>query len=181
MKKQKFLVLVCLIGIWITACVKESETIYITQQNAKSNSTATILIRMKNAGFGGSYLMATTVGHKSTDCGGKCKFFNGRYYHSDCQGTGNVCNYSASVIITKNIPDDITDVYYTGIGIHEYEPIEDETFSMPARSFYIKDESFENGFIWINVPNQELIRDVESRMFVYKDITFTNDPLFENL
>ncbi len=172
---------ISLIGLLLVSCVKENDGINTHEKKIDKSSTAQLLKRLKTNNFAGTYLMASKVGHKSSDCGGKCKKFGGVWCHLDCQGYGNECGLRAAVNICKAIPDDSTDIYYTGIGINDYEPIEESDFSMPARSFYIEDENLENGYIWLNIPEQLLQRDEESNQFIYKEITFTTEPLFENL
>jgi hypothetical protein len=180
-KVNVFLVMVCLFGIWAASCVKENETVNTNRKKEKGNSTAMLIKKLKANVFEGSYLMVSKAGHTSNDCGGKCKYFNGIWVHVNCQGFGNECNFRASINISKNLPEDSTDNYYSGIGLYENEPIEDSTYEMPERSFYFESEEFENGFIWINIPEQVLIRNTESSMFIYDSITFTVDPLYENL
>ncbi len=67
------------------------------------------------------------------------------------------------------------------MGLNDYEPIENDTYNMPARSFYIENTEFENGYIWMNIPAQILERDPENNQFRYFDISFTNEAVFENL
>lgn len=180
-KSNVFLVMVCLVGLWAVSCVKENDGINTYENQIDKSSTAQLLKRMKIYGFEGTYLLVSKVGHKSTDCSGKCKYINGEWRHIDCQGNGSECSLRTTINVSKSNSEDTTDIYYTGMGINDYEPIEDSTFSMPARSFYMEDESIENGFIWLNIPEQELLRDEESNQFIYKEITFTTEPLFENL
>jgi len=179
-KTNVILVMVCLIGLWVVSCVKDNETSNTKMKKVDKDFTAQLLKKMKTNGFEGTYLMLFKVGHKSTQCGGKCKSGPNGCYHQNCSGWGNECGGRATINISKNIPDDIYDVYYTGIGLYDYEPIEDSTFSMPGRSLFIEGENFENGYIYLNIPEQELVRDTESNQFIYKDITFSLDPLFEN-
>lgn len=181
MKKQQFLVMICLISLWLASCVKENDGVNTKVKQADKSATAKLLKRLKTNNFAGTYLLTSRVGHKSSDCGGKCRYGNGTHYHASCQGFGSECYLRASINISKAIPDDTTDNYYTAIGINDYEPIEESDFSMPARSFYIEDENLENGYIWLNIPEQLLQRDEESNQFVYKEITFSSEPLFENL
>jgi len=180
-KTNVILVLVCILGVGLTSCVKDNETDNSVGKKLTNISTAKQLKRLKTTSFAGTYSLASQVGHKSKTCGGKCKYIGGVWYHMDCQGFGNECNLIASIQISKVTEDDTLDIYYKGTGLNDYEPIEETTFSMPARSFYLEDENSEYGFIWLNIPEQELQRDEESGQFIYKDITFTQEALFENL
>ncbi len=183
-KTNVILVLICLIGIWAVSCVKENDGNYTNEKKIDKSSSAQLMSRYKSnssgISYGGMYLLSSKAGHKSSDCGGKCKYVNGQWGHADCQGYGSECSLRASVDIFKSVPDDPDDIYYTGFGINDYEPIEDSTYSMPARSFYIENDSLENGFIWLNIPEQELLRNEESNQFIYNHITFTEEPLFDN-
>lgn len=182
MKKSSVIfVMICLIGLWLVSCVKENDGINTNVKQTDKSATAQLLKRLKTNSFAGTYLLAAKVGHKSSVCNNSCICVNGKRVHLNCQGYGSECSLRASVNVSKVIPDDNSDIYYTAMGINDYEPIEDSTFNMPARSFYIEDENLENGFVWLNIPEQVLLRDDETNLFVYKDITFTAEPLFENL
>jgi len=182
MKKQRILVMICLFGLWIVSCVKENETPNTKVKEIDKTSTAQLLKHLKTNTYEGAYLMNSHSGHTASDCGGNCTVLNGVRTHVDCQGAGNKCGLIATINISKNKPDDVTDIYYNGIGINNYEPIDEgSTFNMPARSLYIEDDNFENGFIYLNIPEQILQRNEETNLFIYKDITFSDSPLFENL
>jgi len=183
MKKiNVILVLVSLVGLLATSCVKDNEI----ENNAVEKkevcaSTAELLTQLKSTSYAGTYAMTTNAGHKSTDCGGKCKYYNGKWGHVDCQGNGHICTLRASINITASVSDKSTEVLYTGKGINDYEPIDEDTYNMPDRSFLVKDDKFDNGFIWINIPEQLLQRDTETHQFIYKEITFTKEPKYLNL
>ena len=182
MKKTNVILgMVCLIGLLATSCMKDSKTPVTNEKNVIKTSTALMLNQFKSTSYSGSYVLSSSIGHKSSECGGKCRNINGTWGHADCQGFGNVCSLRVSIYINKELPENPKDFNYIGIGINDYEPTEESTFNMPARSFYLIDEKLENGFIWINIPEQQLIRDEETNQFIYKDITFTSVALFENL
>ena len=186
-KSNLILVLVCFFGLLVTSCVKDSETDNANVQNVQkieTTSTGKFLTHLKAisaSNYSGTFSLSSNIGHKSEDCGGKCTYANGVWRHVDCQGAGHNCAYKASVSITKTLVDKPEDKYYTGMGLNDYEPIDEATFNMPARSFYIEDKIFENGYIWINVPEQVLERDIKTKQFIYKSITFTKEQLFKNL
>ena len=182
-KTNVILGMLCMVGIMASSCVKEKENENENHnEKVKTNSsTAKLVTHLKSTSFAGTYSLASQVGHNSSDCGGKCKFINGEWSHLDCQGNGNICSCKASVCISKVVPDNPEDIYYFGMGLNDYEPIEAESFSMPARSFYIENIEFENRYTWINIPGQELQRDKETKQFIYKEVTFTDKAMFENL
>ncbi|NVN96412.1 MAG: hypothetical protein HXX18_14145 [Bacteroidetes bacterium] len=186
MKKSSLILLtVCFFGLLITSCVKDNDTEIVKIQKEEITSTASVISNLKSnnstGNFSGIYSMSTNAGHKSTDCGGKCRYLNGVYFHSDCQGFGHECGLRATVSISKTILDKPEDKYYNGMGLNDYEPIDEATFNMPARSFYVKNDKFDNGYIWINIPEQLLERDKETHQFIYKNITFTKEQMFKNL
>lgn len=181
MKKQRILVMICLVSLWVVSCVKDNETQNTKIKKADKTSTAKILKRLKSNSFEGAYLLQSRVGHDKSVCGSACRSANGIPYHVDCEGGGTACLLRASINISKVIPDNPDDIYYIGIGINSYEPKEDSNYYLPSRSLYIEDEGFENGFIYLNIPEQLLKREEESNLFIYKDITFSESPLFDNL
>jgi hypothetical protein len=69
---------------------------------------------------------------------------------------------------------------YNGKGLNDYEPTDMIDFNMPARSFYLGADFSEEGYCWLNIPEQLLERDHTTNNFIYKDITFTREQIFEN-
>lgn len=179
-KSNLFLVMVCLVGLWATSCVKDNDIVNTNEKNVDRSTTAQLLKQLKTSAFEGMYVMSYKVGHKSTVCGGKCTWSGNGWVHQDCMSYGSDCSKSSTVSVSKNIPDDITDIYYTATGIYEYEPTEDSIFYLPARSLYIENDTCENGYIWLNIPEQVLRRNEVSNQFIYNEISFTAEPLFEN-
>lgn len=175
--------MICLLGIWATSCVKENETI----NNSKKQEKTAIAKRFGNVNlksasdFSGSYSLFSKVGHTANSCNNSCVMLGGKRGHINCQGPGNLCNLSASISVTNTDPENPENILYNAIGLFDYEPTDDTTFFMPDRSYYIEDDNFENGYIYLNIPTQILNRDAASNQFLYYNITFTEAALFDNL
>ena len=181
-KSNVILVLGCIIGISFTSCLKDNESVLI-HKNCLSSATAQKLITIStksNSGFSGNYVLSAKAGHSSSDCNSSCITFGGIKRHVNCQGFGNNCAAVASVSVSKVEPENSNDPNYTAIGLNDYEPSDDTIYNMPARSYYIQNNEFENGYIWLNIPSQILERDYVSHQFLYFKISFTNQALFED-
>ncbi|MCX6230534.1 MAG: hypothetical protein NTZ33_03220 [Bacteroidetes bacterium] len=189
MKKiNSILVLLSLVGIITTSCMKDNDLPNPTNQKQLNTPTAEILKKHKSAenltaavlpggGFEGIYQLTSNVGHTSADCGGKCRYMNGVYYHANCQGFGNACTLRASVSV-----DFIPSTHkYIGKGLNDYEPTDETSFLMPDRSFKVEDKNNDDGYIWLNIPAQILLRNPVSHQFIYNDITFSETQLYPNL
>jgi hypothetical protein len=186
-KSNVILVMLSVMGIITASCVKENET---TSQAPKQASTATAVkiaaASLKttpgnSSGYLGTYVLSARAGHSSSECGGGCVLAGGVRKHLNCQGFGSSCGLKASVCISKVKTDSSSTSAYIAIGLNDYEPTDEHVFYMPARSFYIEDETTKNGYIWLNIPEQVLERDAENNQFVYYNISFTENALFENL
>ncbi len=182
MKKINVIIAISLIAIlFIVSCQKDNVKVGKSTIKVKSNSTAHKIGGFKSLGFNGSYLLASQVGHTSIECKNSCITIGGIKTHFNCQGFGNKCSLNASINVSKVQPDNPNDPYYYAIGLNNDEPSNDSIYNMPDRSFYIEDVNLENGYIWLNVPAQILFRDIESGDFIYRNITFTKERLFENI
>ncbi|MFZ4401450.1 MAG: hypothetical protein ACOYO1_15550 [Bacteroidales bacterium] len=133
--------------------------------------------RLKSNSYEAVYVLTTNAGHKSSDCGGGCRTINGIRYHADCQGWGSTCTLKATVSVSMIANSN----KYIGHGLNDYEPIDEDTYNMPDRSFYVENANFENGHGWLNIPAQILQRDNNTHEFIYKDIVFTTEALYKNL
>ena len=178
---KMFFAILCIAIIFISSCQKDKTLVSSNAKKIKSNSTAIKLGGLKTSGFVGTYMLSSLIGHSISECHGKCIYFNGTYYHANCQGYGNTCNITTHISITKANPNNDSDPYYIGICDNNDEPSSDSIFNMPARSFYIENTEYENGYIWLNIPEQILLRDEFTHKFNYNYITFTTEQVYENL
>ena len=181
MKKIKVSIAIfCIAIIFIISCQKDKTLVNSNPKKVKSSSTAQKTVGLKSSGYGGTYVLSSHVGHTAAQCSNSCSVVNGVKRHLSCQSFGNICNFVANINISKVLPDNNEDPYYNAIGVNSDEPTTENTFMMPARSFYIENNNFENGYIWLNIPEQTLVRNNENE-FIYYNITFTSEILFDDL
>ena len=150
-KLNVFVMMACAIGMMATSCVKENET---ANSGKKQEKTATAK-KMSNicqktfSDFSGNYLFFSKVGHLASSCSGNCTTIGGVRKHVNCQGYGSICEARASISVSNIDPGNSENIYYNAIGLDDYEPTDDTTFNMPDRSYYIENDSFENGYIYL--------------------------------
>jgi len=169
--------------VLISSCQKDNVSVNNTPSTIKSNSIAQKLgglKGLKSSNLEGIYSLSSVVGHKSTDCGNACIMINGIRTHIDCQYWGSTCSLYAKINVSKVDPKDDKDPYYSAIAMSVFEPSDDSIFFMPNRSFLFKSDTFDKGYIWLNIPKQKLVRDKETNLFLYNNITFTYEQLYEN-
>lgn len=135
-------------------------------------STAT-LVHSKN---GGAIVgLETRAGHTAKECDGSCN--KSQLTHIDCAGSGKQCLIFGSIELERPIKNHILKPQnFNARCLHPEDFSDHETFAMPARSFYIKENNR-----WINIPQQTLERDTETRCFLIKSITFTEKAIYPNL
>ena len=187
MKKiNVILIMLSLIGIVTTSCVKEntkeSKNEIIAQKEVHTATGKRIKMNKvsedPNDVYVAAYELSASVGHNSSDCSNSCTMVGGVTCHVNCQGWGSTCNSTATVSVRKATAKSTT---YEAITLTDYGPTDELTYNMPARSFYIADSEFDNGYIWLNVPAQLLVRTTLSEPFTYADLSFTDQALFLNL
>jgi len=154
-----------------TGSIQEDENnnateIMNNQENGKDMSTS------------GVFRMKVKVGHLASQCHPGCLYINGKYYHADCMGQGNICNVTGTVKLT--LESTISDInYYNGITLYEYELTIEDYFQFPARSLWVYNE-FTGTECWMNIPEQLLIRDSNTHQFLFKGIYFSDKQEFVN-
>lgn len=183
LKVNAVLMLVSMMVFMTTSCIKEKEN-EVNKQLLKEQHTATAKRlsgnHLKATNYAGNYLLSAKAGHSASNCSG-CIMVGGIRKHLDCQGYGSTCTLKSTVAISKVEPNNSNCNEYKGIGINDYEPTDEDIYNMPSRSFYFEDNSYINGYIWINIPEQILERDPESNQFTYYKISFTEEALYKNL
>lgn len=166
-----YLASISLILVW--GCTQETfqEEKDRNHQNAIESTAQWVTDR--NAKGGHVIGIKTRAGHSKKNCDGSC---SQTHKHIDCQGTGKECPLFGNIElepIVKSLPT--SSGLYTGKCLYPEDISDYETFSMPARSFYMEKEQ-----MWLNIPEQILQRHPESRCFIIKSITFTVQPLHPN-
>jgi len=130
--------------------------------------------------FGGEYSKGSWlnlkffIGHTAEQCGNKCLMIFGQNYHADCRGFGNICNYNFSAEIFEYLYNEFILVLWD---IDELEEL--EIFSLPDRSLYITNPQ-NNSDLWLNIPEQILVKDSTLMQFVIQNIWFSDEPELEN-
>jgi hypothetical protein len=115
------------------------------------------------------------VGHSVSDCGGKCIKLFGELGHIDCVGIGNVCSQSVECSIEPGDEDDdfiliLDDNNALGAFLE---------YPFPDRSLMITNPQ-NNTDLWLNIPEQILIRESEEVPFVVYDAWFSEIAELEN-
>ena len=156
-----------------SGCSKDNPLSQQGNDEQELSSTATLLHSKKGGAVVG---LNTRVGHTKEDCDGSCH--PGYNTHRDCAGHGKACQTWGTIEFEKPLSKSIsTPLHHFNAHCLYPEDFSDyETFAMPARSFYIKENNQ-----WINIPQQTLERDTETRCFLVKGITFTEKAIYPNL
>jgi hypothetical protein len=113
------------------------------------------------------------LGHTVNDCGGTCVKIFGVPMHIDCRGFGNVCNHIVSALLSDQggmYILTLTDPDALGAFLD---------FDFPDRSLFITNPLNSNE-LWLNIPEQLLIKDEEEDVFVIHNIWFSENPELEN-
>jgi len=130
------------------------------------------LIPLESDSKGARYLLVTTIGHLSSDCGGQCITINGTKCHLDCMGYGNVCRQAASVVINQTGPA-VTATTTDTFGLTSLD-----FFLMPDRSLEYVDEK--GSHIFLNIPWQMVYRDTATQQFTFTGLSFSEDAAYNN-
>ena len=155
------------------ACTREMPHEKTDKEQKPVESTAE-WIEWNNAKGGIVVQIGTRIGHTEENCDGSCTK-DGRF-HKDCQGTGKECLTLGSLKMEPIIKSTLSNQAHTALCLYPEDISDCETFSMPDRSFKIKNEEQ-----WLNIPKQILERDKGTHCFIIKSITFTEKPLYTNL
>ncbi len=186
MKKLNVLMMACVIGLVTVSCTKKDEV--MNPQKVVHTATAQRISIGKTDPNSGSnpdhsdpnaaaYSLAASHGHKASTCSNSCTTAGGVNCHVPCQGWGSTCDLKATVSVSKESAGND----YEAVTLDDYGPTDGPTYNMPARSFYVEDKVYENGYTWMNIPEQTLVRESKSNSFKFQNISFSSEPLFNNL
>lgn len=168
MKKLSLFLFVVGIGLLFQTCSKKESV--VQRNNDSLHSIVPMNSEMKESGA--NYLMSTVVGHRSSECGGRCISLWGKPCHIDCMGYGHYCAKSTSIALQQNSTDIIattTDTF--GLTDLDY-------FHMPDRSLNFTDE--DNNRIYLNIPEQLVFRDTVTLQFTFTGLFFSKEPEYNN-
>ena len=113
------------------------------------------------------------IGHTASDCGNKCVKIFGEQGHVDCRGVGNVCNRIVDAQMIQN-EGGIVLVLLDNDAFGE-----DLDFLIPDRCLYITNP-LNNTDLWLNIPEQVLLRDNNGVPFEILNVWFSENPELEN-
>lgn len=120
-----------------------------------------------------NYCFFVQVGHRRSECGGKCIELWGIPTHADCQGAGHYCSKATSVTLQQ------TGSTITATTTDTFGLTSEDFFLMPDRSlYYYTDE--DNNRVYLNIPEQLVFRDSTTRQFTFTGLFFTNVPEYSN-
>jgi hypothetical protein len=122
------------------------------------------------------WLLKLTVGHTVQQCGGKCIKIFGEYGHIDCVGFGNVCNHFVKVSIENGVGE----IYFNLKASDPNALGSLLEFPFPDRSLMITNPQ-NNTDLWLNIPEQLLIRNNNQEPFIFYDAWHSENAEFENL
>lgn len=115
------------------------------------------------------------IGHTSADCGNSCMKVFGEYTHVDCRGYGSVCEALRDAIIAEgDNPGEYTLTFVDNDAL-----CEDLEYQFPDRSLFVTNPQRSNE-LWMNIPEQKLIRTNVDEPFILKLIWFSELQELEN-
>jgi len=143
-----------------------------SEGNLKQNE-ATWITTSECKGILGWLKIKFSVGHTVDDCGGKCVMVFGQFGHIDCRGFGYVCNHTAKAKIVENGG-------VIKLVLEDPEDLGEELeFLFPDRALLITNPQ-NNTDLWLNIPEQLLMRNNINVPFEILDIWFSEEPELEN-
>jgi len=179
MKKLNLLVMFAIVLIAISC--NKSEVVTSTTKNEGNDypkqNYATWISSSENQSKFWYLKIAITIGHNASDCGNKCVKIFGEQGHIDCRGFGNVCTKIVDVGVQFSMGQNGEDIML----ILNDTDVFGETlvYDFPDRTFFITNP-LNNKDLWLNVPEQLLLRDSIGLPFVIRDIWFSEEPELEN-
>ena len=118
-----------------------------------------------------NYTMFVNIGHQASDCKNSCVTVNGQSMHVNCQGAGNYCSKSASVVI-QDIGGSVIAVTTDTFGLTS-----EDFFYMPARSLSTPTIGPEH---YLNIPAQVVYRDSAKQQFTFTGLFYSETPAYSN-
>jgi len=121
--------------------------------------------------------ISISIGHNASDCGNKCVKLLGEQGHADCRGFGNICSKIVDVGVEYSSGQNGEGIILTLFDTDVFGETLD--FDFPERTFFITNPQ-NNTDLWLNIPEQLLLRDSIGLPFVIRDIWFSEEPELEN-
>lgn len=165
MRKVFFILAVALLLIQSCGKMEENQKDQVDFNNR--------IIPLETSSKGTGYLLVTTIGHLSSDCGGHCITIAGIPLHVDCMGEGHVCRQATAIAINQ------TGTEVTATTLDTFGLTSEDFFLMPSRSFYYVDGKG-SGVQYLNIPSQLLFRDTATHNFTFTGLFFSTTPMYSN-
>ena len=177
MKKFKTTCLFMVFALFaiICACDKSEKVTFsdLNINNQKQNEATWI---HRNDGSKGLPIsLKFVIGHTANQCGNACMMIFGQLVHVDCRGFGNICNHTVSAEVFDDLVNNELTLKIIGDDIFG----EFEIFPFPDRCFYITNPQ-NNLELWLNIPEQVLLKDSSGTEIVIYDAWFYEEPELEN-
>ena len=140
-------------------------------ENPHEMSFKNLIVSDTSGGRAGSnYTLFLYSGHSGDKCSG-CIYYNGRFIHRDCQGAGNACVLSSSVML-QQVGTTITAMTTDTFGLTS-----EDFFYMPARSLFCPTIGPEH---YLNIPAQVVYRDSAKLQFTFTGLFYSETPAYNN-
>ena len=119
-----------------------------------------------------TYLLCYEVGHRYSDCQGRCITVEGSTCHVNCMGFGNICVRATNVTLNQ-IGSTIT-----ATTVDTFDLTSEDFFLMPDRSLSYMDG--DDNQMYLNIPAQLVFRDEDTQQFTFTGLSFSESPLYSN-
>ena len=163
MRKTVFFLMMAIACSINSSCTKTSDNL---------SSGDSLIPESSGSKDANTYVLSTRVGHKRSECGGRCIQINGVPTHADCMGVGRYCALLSSVTISQSGTD------VTATTVDTFDLTSEDFFLMPDRSLNYTDEN--NNRIFLNIPEQLLFRDSTTQQFTFTGLFFSDGPAYSN-
>ena len=172
--KKLFIFCLFILTTTIFSAFKCGKDVKTPSDDLKKNEATWVRLEEDTTFF--KYLeISVSIGHTAADCGNKCVKILGEQGHADCRGFGNACT---RVFNARFLPGQLGEV-------NKLVLIDTELFGnflefhLPDRTFFISNP-LNNSDIWLNIPDQLLVRENTNEPFVVHGIWFSEEPELEN-
>ena len=165
MKRISICLIILAASLVVNSCAKKEDSVKHVNGNNR-------LVPVESESKTTMYLLVSNLGHKASDCGGRCVTIGGKDYHFDCMGFGDVCTQVATVTLQQNGTD------LTVTTTDTLDLTSENFFLMPDRSLNYTDEN--NNRIFLNIPAQLIWRDSVTRQFTFSGLFFSYTPTYSN-
>lgn len=166
MKRIFLCLMIAMVNLFIYSCTKQENAI---EHDYSSNR----LIPFESESKLTMYVMTYNIGHRSSDCGGKCITIRGNDYHIDCMGYGDVCTHVTTVSLQQ------VGSAVTATTTDTFDLTTEDFYLMPDRSLNYTDEK--GNHVFLNIPEQLVFRDTATLQFTFTGLFFSETAAYSNI